>query len=397
MKLRWGRTPEPTAQPTRFGPYELRWEIGSGGMATVHVASLPGPGGFEKLVCIKRIRPEMSENPEWIESFVNEAKLAALIHHPNVVQVTDLGCVDGTYYLAMEYIAGIDLLTVLRTAGRRGVLLPIVACAYLVRELCEGLSAAHRQSDLRGRPLGIVHRDVSPQNVLVSYEGQVKITDFGVAKSRLGLLATNPGTVKGKPNYMAPEQARGEAVDARTDVFAAGILLHELVSGEPFYPVADPARLIALVRKKPSFAALSSLRDDAPPALDAIASRALAFEPSERFSDAEEMSLYLSEVIAHYDPRYGAEKLAGLLEWLFDEAEAEEAESPRSPDAPMESAPTRVATAQEILQRRMRRSAGLHVKPAPPGVRSADASRPGYGRRLAELARRLIASDDKRH
>ncbi len=363
-------------------------------MATVHAASLPGPGGFEKLVCIKRIRPEMVANRAWVESFVNEAKLAAFIHHPNVVQVMDLGSADGSYYIAMEYVAGIDVLTILRAAGERGVLLPVVAGAYLVRELCEGLDAAHRQCDLSGRPLGIVHRDVSPQNVLVSYEGQVKVTDFGVAKSQLAVALTSPGTIKGKPNYMAPEQARGDEVDARTDVFAAGILLYELISGEPFYPVTDPGRLIELARKKPSFTPLTSLRDDAPAELDAICARALAFDPVDRFSDAGEMSLHLSELLSRHDPTYGTDKLAALLDWLF---EADDAGEPDVvPVAPLEGAPTRVASTQEILQRRMRRSAGLHVVPAPPGVRPADTNRPGYGRRLAELARRLLASEARK-
>ncbi|GAB5541814.1 MAG: hypothetical protein SangKO_015740 [Sandaracinaceae bacterium] len=371
-----------------FGPYELKWEIGAGGMATVHAASLPGPGGFEKIVCIKRIRPEMTETEGFVDSFVNEAKLAAVITHPNVVQVSDLGVASGTYYIAMEYVAGVDVLTLLQAAGERGVLLPVVASTYVARELCEGLDAAHRQGDMSGRPLGIVHRDVSPQNVLVSYEGQVKITDFGVAKSKMKVMTTMPGLIKGKANYMSPEQARGEPVDARTDIFAAGILLHEMLSGEPFYKVSDPARLIARARKKQPVPPLSKFRQDVPPPLEAVVQQALQHDPVDRFPTAAEMSYALTEVLNEGGGTYGATDLSTLVEWLLDDAE----EAPSEP-IELDSAPTRVATADEIRQRRMKRAAGLVVKPAPPGVVASDASRAGFGRRLAKLARRFLAAD----
>ncbi len=370
----------------RFGPYELRWEIGSGGMATVHAASLPGPGGFEKLVCIKQIRPEMVENASWIESFVTEAKLVSQIQHPNVVQVSDLGCVDGTYYIAMEFVAGIDALTLLRAAGEKGVLLPVPAAVHIVRELCEGLDAAHRQCDLSGRPLGIVHRDVSPQNVLLSYEGQVKITDFGVAKSTIAPMTTMPGEIKGKASYMSPEQARGERVDARTDIFAAGIMLHELLSGEPFYPPSDPVRAIMRART-PKVAPLDRFRDDVPPGLANTVYRALAVDPVDRFPTAWEMGVSLNEALAlELGTSYGTPDLANLIEWVL-EAPAEEA------TAPMESAPTRVASTDEIRQRRAKRAAGLPVRPAPPGTRKADPNRPGFGRRIADLARRFLPGE----
>ncbi|RZO49417.1 MAG: serine/threonine protein kinase [Sandaracinaceae bacterium] len=371
-----------------FGPYELKWEIGAGGMATVHAASLPGPGGFEKIVCIKRIRPEMTETEGFVDSFVNEAKLAAVITHPNVVQVSDLGVASGTYYIAMEYVAGVDVLTLLQAAGERGVLLPVVAATYVARELCEGLDAAHRQGDMSGRPLGIVHRDVSPQNVLVSYEGQVKITDFGVAKSKMKVMTTMPGLIKGKANYMSPEQARGEPVDARTDIFAAGILLHEMLSGEPFYKVSDPARLIARARKEQPVPPLSKFRQDVPPPLEAVVQQALQHDPVDRFPTAAEMSYALTEVLNEGGGTYGATDLSTLVEWLLDDAE----EAPSEP-VELDSAPTRVATADEIRQRRMKRAAGLVVKPAPPGVVASDASRAGFGRRLAKLARRFLAAD----
>jgi len=375
--------------PTRFGPYTIRNELGSGGMATVHVASLDGPGGFEKLVCIKRIRGDVADSERFIDSFVTEAKLASQIHHPNVVEVTDLGCVDDVYYIAMEYVAGVDVLSILRRAGDRGVLLPFVAAAYIVREACEGLDAAHRQCDLSGRPLGIVHRDVSPQNILVSYEGQVKITDFGIAKSHLPSMMTAPGEIKGKANYMSPEQARGTALDARTDIFSAGIVLYELLTGEPFYPPAGVAKALKLAMS-PKVGPLSNWRDDVPPQLEQIATTALAADPVDRFGTAEHMAAALSEVLRAHDPTYGAKQLLNLIEWLYDD---QEPEGQLATSGELDVAPTRVASAEEIRQRRARRDVGHVVRPAPPGLRDADRSRPGFRTRIKRFAARFLDND----
>lgn len=373
--------------PTRFGQYTIRRELGVGGMATVHVASLDGPGGFEKLVCIKRIRGDVEGSERWLDAFINEAKLAAQIQHPNVVEVTDLGKVGDVYYIAMEYVAGVDVLSILRRAGDRAVMLPFVACAYIAREMCAGLDAAHRQADMSGRPLGIVHRDVSPQNVLVSYEGQVKITDFGIAKSHLASIMTAPGEIKGKANYMSPEQARGQVVDSRTDIFSAGIVLHEMLTGEPFYPPSGIAKAIKMALS-PKVESMSSYRDDVPPELEQVVRTALAVNPIDRYPTAERMAEALNEVLRGYGPTYGTNQLLGLLEWL-DEDEAVD-EIPAS-DTQMDAAKTRVASTQDIAQRRTRRDAGLVVRPAPPGLRPQ--TRPGYKTRIAKFARAFFDAD----
>jgi serine/threonine protein kinase len=349
-------------------------------MATVHVASLNGPGGFEKLMCIKRIRPDVAGSERWVDAFVNEAKLAAQIHHPNVVEVTDLGRVDDVYYIAMEYVAGVDVLSILRRAGDRGVMLPFVAATYVVREVCAGLDAAHRQCDLSGRPLGIVHRDVSPQNVLISYEGQVKLTDFGIAQSYLPSIATQPGEIKGKANYMSPEQARGRAVDARTDIFAAGIVLYELLTGEPFYPPGPVSKTLVLALD-PKPHPLAKWRDDVPRELQDVVTIALQKDPLDRFPTAELMEDALGVVLRRYGPTYGGNQLLSLVEWLFEEDEAP------AGTGEMDSAPTRVASTEEIRQRRSRRDAGRVVRPAPPGLRQADTSRPGFGTRIRRLVK----------
>lgn len=350
-------------------------------MATVHVASLDGPGGFEKLVCIKRIRSDVQGSERWLDAFINEAKLASQIQHPNVVEVTDLGKVDDVYYIVMEYVPGIDVLSILRRSGDRSVMLPVVACTYIAREICEGLDAAHRQADRSGRPLGIVHRDVSPQNVLVSYEGQVKITDFGIAKSHLASMMTAPGEIKGKANYMSPEQARGQTVDARTDIFAAGIVLFEMLTGEPFYPASGMAKAIKMAMS-PKLKPLETYRDDVPPELELVVRTALAFDPLDRFPTAQLMADALSEVLRIHGPTYGTNQLVGLTEWLYDDEVADEI--PPS-DTQLDAAKTRVASVEEINVRRTRRDAGLVVRPVPPGLKSQ--TRSGYRTRIAKFAR----------
>ncbi|MBX3270238.1 MAG: serine/threonine protein kinase [Sandaracinaceae bacterium] len=375
--------------PTRFGPYTIRNQLGSGGMATVHVATLDGPGGFEKLVCIKRIRTDVPGSDRWLDSFVTEAKLAAQIRHPNVVEVNDLGVVDGVYYIAMEYVAGVDVLSILRRAGDRGVMLPYLAATYVVHEVCCGLDAAHRQADLSGRPLGIVHRDVSPQNVLVSYEGQVKLTDFGIAKSHIASMMTAPGEIKGKANYMSPEQARGAQVDARTDIFAAGIVLFELLTGEPFYPPSSIDKAIKMALK-PKLRPLAEWRSDVPPELEEVVRTALAPDPIDRYGTAQWMADALNHVLLTRGPTYGANQLLSLVEWLYDDDEPEEL---AGSETETDLAKTRVANAEDIRQRRSRRDAGRVVRPVPAGLVEADKSRPGFRTRIARFAKRFIDGD----
>ena len=205
-------------------------------MAEVFKAKSHGVEGFEKILVIKRILAELSESPEFVEMFVNEAKIAVTLSHANIVQVFDLGKADETYFIAMEYVAGADLATVLRRARRYERPLATELAVFVVSEVAKGLDYAHRRRDADMRPLQLVHRDVSPQNILLSHEGEVKLTDFGIAKARTSVPdGTERGVLKGKYAYMAPEQARGEDVDARTDLFALGVVLYEALAGKnPF-------------------------------------------------------------------------------------------------------------------------------------------------------------------
>jgi serine/threonine protein kinase len=223
-----------------FGRYRLLERLGQGGMAEVFKAKSFGVEGFEKVLVIKRILPELARSQEFVDMFVHEAKLAVRLSHANIVQVFDLGVAPradvlgskqpDTYYMAMEFVNGFDLATVLSQCRRQQLALPIDMCVFVAAEIAKGLDHAHRRKDDRMLPLGIVHRDVSPQNVLLSLEGEVKVTDFGIAKARGALETkinedTRTGRLQGKFGYMSPEQARGEPVDARSDLFSLGIVL----------------------------------------------------------------------------------------------------------------------------------------------------------------------------
>ena len=219
-------------QPIKFGNYLLLERIAVGGMAEVFVAKAFGVEGFERLLAIKKIVPTMGEDAEFIHMFVDEARIAVQLSHANIVQVLELGKHDENLYIAMEYISGRDLRQLIERFRKREQSVPVPQACLIVAEVCEALDYAHRKRDAQGRPLGIVHRDVSPQNVLVSFEGEVKLIDFGIAKAESRLQKTQSGILKGKFSYMSPEQVKGQPIDGRSDVFACGILLWELVCGE---------------------------------------------------------------------------------------------------------------------------------------------------------------------
>src|SRR2546425_1790066 len=230
----WRYAPMPSVMrhPIRFGKYLLLERIAVGGMAEVFAAKAFGVEGFERLLAIKQILPTMGEDPEFISMFVDEARIAVQLAHANIVQVLELGKHEESLYIAMEYVSGRDLRQLMERFRKRQEAMPLPQVCLIVAEVCEALDHAHRKRDAQGRALGIVHRDVSPQNVLVSFEGEVKLIDFGIAKAESRLQKTQSGILKGKFSYMSPEQVKGDAVDGRSDVFACGILLWELVCGE---------------------------------------------------------------------------------------------------------------------------------------------------------------------
>ena len=302
--------------PVVYGKYQLLELLARGGMAEVFKAKSHGVEGFEKVLVIKRILPELSSNPDFVEMFINEAKIAVTLSHANVVQVFDLGRADDTYFIAMEYVAGSDLATVLRRARKYDKPLPVPLAVYLISEVAKGLDYAHRRRDSDLQPLHIVHRDVSPQNVMVSYEGEVKLTDFGIAKARGSVEeGTAAGVLKGKYAYMAPEQARGREVDARTDLFSLGTVLYECLAGRSPFLAASTYDTLQRVRSGES-KPLSEVSDEVPEELSAIVSRAMSPDPAERHEDAGRFYEDLVQFLYGTGQRVGAHDLSNYLDQL---------------------------------------------------------------------------------
>ncbi len=283
--------------PSGFERYERLFVLGEGGMGIIEAALERGTGGFERVVALKRLLPSASKNARLREMFLREARLAALLNHPNVVHAYAAGEVDGECFLAMEYVEGEPLSRVLSTARERGAPLAPSLVAHLLADVCEGLHAAHELRDVTGSALNVVHRDVSPNNVMIAYEGHVKLLDFGVAKMELrtGSPLTKTGEIKGKLAYMSPEQAMGDAVDRRSDLFAVGAVLFEALVGSPMWgdgSEMDVMRRLALEEAPRLAGALPSVE----PALAALHARLVARDPNDRPATAREVADVLHAV-----------------------------------------------------------------------------------------------------
>ena len=279
-----------------LGAYEIVARLKAGGMAQVYLARRKGAAGFTRPVALKLIHPHLANEPEFVRMFVDEATLSARIEAPNVVHVEELGQLDGTWFQAMEYVHGASLAQVvqaLRTAGRRCT--PELA-AHIVAEVAAGLHAAHETTDAAGAPLGIVHRDVSPQNVLVSYRGNVKVCDFGIAKAMHRAPHTESDSLRGKIAYMAPEHAQGKSVDRRADVYALGVILWELLVLERLFVASHDLLLLERVRH-PKIDRPSTRVADTPRALDDVVMKMLAVEPADRPQTAGELRRLLLDAV----------------------------------------------------------------------------------------------------
>ena len=280
-----------------FGRYQLIEHLASGGMADVYRAEAPGPAGFRKEVAIKVIRPGFGGRSEFVRMFINEAQLASRLNHANIVQVFDFDQVEGRYYIAMEFVRGRTLLEIMDACRERGLWLDLPQSLHICAQVASALSYAHRLTD-SGRPLSLVHRDVSPQNVLVSFEGEVKLADFGIAHAMGASAMTAPGIVKGKLAYMAPEQARAERVDPRADVFALGVVAWELCTGNDLFARdSDAASLAAVLGPQPVIAPPSNWNPKVSPDLDLAIMAALERDRERRTGSAEELATQLSEVL----------------------------------------------------------------------------------------------------
>ena len=310
-----------------FGGYSLLERLAMGGMAEVFLAR---PEGQQRYVAIKRILPNIAADDDFIAMFIDEAKIAGQLTHPNIAQILDIGKINRSYFIAMEYVSGHDLralwdrvreASVDENAGVRG--LPIGLACHIIKKLAEGLDHAHRKRDRKGRALGIIHRDVSPQNILISYDGDVKIIDFGIAKAANRIVRTQTGILKGKFAYMAPEQARGEPIDHRSDIFAIGVVLYELLSGERAFKGDTDFVLLEKVRRV-DITPLRELRSDLPRELERIVMKALGREAGERYAWASALAGDIDRFLSDQGISTSREELGAYVRRTFRAEHAEE-------------------------------------------------------------------------
>jgi serine/threonine-protein kinase len=320
-----------------LGKYEIVQRLAVGGMAEVFLARMAGPAGFEKQLVVKRILPHLTDEPSFVAMFLSEARLAGRLNHPNVVQVFDFGEVNGSYYLVMEYIDGVSLRRLVRRADQDPRPPPYPLIARIISLACEGLAYAHEFVDpATGAPLDLVHRDVSPENILIARTGSVKVVDFGVAKATGQTNLTRTGAVKGKFGYMPPEQLRGEVLDRRADVFALGMVLFELIAGRKPFEMGNDAAIVRIILYEP-LASAADFRPDVPPALLRIVDKALAKRREDRYSDCRQLQADLERFI-HESPQPVSQlDLAQLVQQVMSSPQTEP--SPPTPRAGMHDLP----------------------------------------------------------
>lgn len=307
--------------PTRFGKYTLIGKLGHGGMAEVLLAVVGGLRGFRKLTVIKRLHAHLGIESGFIDMFLDEARLAAQLDHPNCVQTLELGEVDGQHFLSMEYLDGQGLERLLRSSAQSGVLLPPALMVRIIADALDGLAYAHDLVGFDGRPLGVVHRDISPQNLFVTYAGVVKLLDFGIAKAETNLVETRTGVIKGKYAYIAPEQAMAQKVDGRADLWSMGVVLWEcLTSRRLFKSTNELATLQETLRghiQPPSVH-----HPEVPPELDAIVMRSLSRPVDQRFQSASEFRLELERWLGTQPKAPTRRSIAALMQERFEEVQA---------------------------------------------------------------------------
>jgi TonB family protein len=301
----------------RFGQYTLLERIAMGGMAEVWKARMRGVEGFQKTVAIKKILPYMTDNSDFVGMFIDEAKFAAQLSHPNIIHIYDLGKIGADFYIAMEYVEGKDLRSLLNSARQRGLPLPLGLALLIALRLASALDYAHRKRDFEGREMGLVHRDVSPQNVLISYDGDVKLCDFGIAKAVSKVGQTEMGALKGKLQYMSPEQARGSVVDGRSDIFSLGTVLFEMLTGERLFDGDSEMSVLEAVRQV-RVRAPRQVNPAVPADVDALVMRALAGRPEDRFQNAGELEQRLEAVLYELKPSPSHSDLAAYVRHVLD-------------------------------------------------------------------------------
>ena len=300
--------------------YRVIEKLESGGMAEVFRAESTGLEGFRKQVAIKRVLPHHGRNPQFISMFLDEARLSAQLSHSNCVQVFDIGVRDDAYFIVMDFVDGANLKTIASSMWNKGLSFPIPAAAYIAHEICKGLSYAHDLTDRNGNSLGLVHRDVSPPNVLVTKHGEVKIVDFGLAKASSQLEPSEPGVIKGKFAYLSPEAAHGEEVDCRADIFAVGIILWELLASQRLFTADTDVQILYKVQVA-NVPRISEINRGVPPELERIIHRALARDRNERYSSARELGQDLSRFMFRFAQPVSGYDIATIVQATMRERE----------------------------------------------------------------------------
>jgi serine/threonine protein kinase len=361
--------------------YELVCPIAEGGMASVWIARLTGGHGFEKLVAIKTILPQFASDARFQKMFIEESRIASRIEHPNVAQIRDVGEQDGITYLVMEYVEGDSLWALHRTLQRKGERVPLGILLRIMADVCGGLHAAHELRDPSGALMRVVHRDVSPQNILVSARGMAKLIDFGIAKILDGTASdTTTGPLKGKVRYMAPEQARGEPLDRRADVWAVGAVLYYLISGKA--PCEAENEVQTLVRLRSAQQPPDPLPSAVPPAIAAVVMRALGMKPESRFSMAAELQRGLENAmseaqvattaagvaayVAEHAPESAQKRKASIALGLKTAADRSSSRSISEP--PPSAPPSRTSSIPPAATGSTMRAAAVEVTQAPPAA-----------------------------
>jgi len=300
----------------RIGKYRIIAKLGQGGMARVLLTMAEGPHGFNKLLVVKELKDDLAHDPEFLIMFLDEARIAARLNHPNIVQTYEVGSEGDRYWIAMEYLEGQPLNAVFRRIGRKNI--PLEIHLRILADVLAGLEHAHKLTDFDGSPLEIVHRDISPQNIFVTYEGQVKVVDFGIAKAAGASTTTKEGILKGKISYIAPEQARCEPVDRRADLFAVGVMLWEAVAGRRLVQKEDEMSILArrMSGKDPH---VIEAVPDIPAEIAAMCDRAMGAVPEERFQSAREFREVLERYLAQSDFRVSSKEVGQLVTDAFDD------------------------------------------------------------------------------
>ena len=301
-----------------FGPYDVYEELGTGGMASVHRAMKRGIAGFQRSVALKRLLEPLAEDKKFIDSFVREARLASYLHHANIIQIYDLGRVEQVYFIAMELVRGNDLRGILKQTAYATGPMPVPLMLYITRQVCDALEYAHHLTDDKGQVLGLLHRDISPSNLLIANDGHLKIIDFGIAKAAPSSLATQSGRLKGKFAYMAPEVIRGHSFEHRSDLFAVGVVAYEMLTARPLFASKneyETLRRITKVEVPPP----STINPNCPKELDQVVLRALAKKPAERWTSAGEMLSALDFVAKSHSLGATNRDVAEWVQWAFQQ------------------------------------------------------------------------------